>query len=66
MKNKTKVIIIYLPNGKDCMYSTKKMTRAKLAKKIECSPGRVLITLPDDGESDSQEYVGMPYYVEIF
>lgn len=67
MKEKNKLVIIYLPNGKEAKYCTKDLgSDYDVAQTIECDPGEVKIGLKEDGKVIGRAYVGMPYYLEIF
>lgn len=68
MKNKNRIVIIYLPNGKTAQYCTKdlKDNNYTKAETIECDPGIVNIALKEDGKIVGHNYTGMPYYLEMF
>lgn len=68
MKDKNKLVIIYLPNGNEQKYCTKKLggDEYEVVETIECDPGEVKIGLKQDGKVEARAYVGMPYYLEMF
>lgn len=67
MKNKNKLVIIYLPNGNEIKYCTKDIgTEYTLAEEIICDPGEVKIVVKQDNKLEGYSYVGMPYFLNMF
>lgn len=67
-KDVSKLVIIYLPNGKEAKYCTKDLggNEYTLAKTIECDPAEVKIALKEDKNVVVHGYVGMPYHLQMF
>lgn len=70
MKKETKeskLIIIYLPNGKEVKYCTKELkSDYDLAQSIEPIDNGVSIQVLEDKNTLIHTYVGIPYYLQIF
>lgn len=68
MKDKNKLIVIYLPNGNERKYCTKDLStdEYEVVETIECDPGEVKIGLKENDKVVGRAYVGMPYYLEMF
>lgn len=68
MKEKHKMVIIYLPNGNEAKYTTSKdlMPEFELAEEIICDIDKVDVVVKEDGKIEGKSYVRMPYYLEMF
>lgn len=67
IKEMNRLVIIYLPTGKEAKYCTKDLggDEYKVVKTIEAEPGYVNIGLIEDGKPVARTYC-MPYYFEMF
>ncbi len=70
LMNTKKIVIIYLPNGKDIKFTTSEKiaysdSTYKLVETVECDPGGVRIGSKKDDPA-GEAYMGMPYIYQMF
>jgi len=66
--SKHKHVIIYLPNGNICQYSTKDLgdKNIEIADAIVCELNEVQIAMKTDNKTEGYAYVGMPYILNMW